>query len=88
MSETKYHNNSTIIEGYTYIYNRVLSALADDGMVDEATRVQFAKRITDAIWELHLSVNESSHRLEKYNNFSNTKSMVSSIIRSINLNEK
>lgn len=69
-------------EGYTYIYNRILSALQDDNVVDEALRVNYAKRITDAIWQVHLSVNKT-WSTEKYNNFANTKSMVSSIISNL-----
>jgi len=67
---------------YTYIYNRILSALMDDNVTDEAMRIAFAKQITDAIWQVHLSVNRA-WSTEKYNNFANTKSMVSSIISNI-----
>lgn len=74
--------NEFVQEGYTYIYNRILSALQDDNVVDEALRVNYAKRITDAIWQVHLSVNKT-WSTEKYNNFANTKSMVSSIISSL-----
>jgi hypothetical protein len=88
MSETNANINdgsyTTLTDGYTFIYNRILSSLLDDGVLDGAARIQSAKRITDAIWELHLSVNGNLARSEKYNNYSNTKSMVSSIIRSFN----
>lgn len=86
MSETLSHSSPqdpVIAEGYTYIYNRILSALQDDNVNDEPTRIAFAKQITDAIWALHLSVNKV-WPTEKYNNFSNTKSMVNSIINTIN----
>jgi len=69
-------------EGYTYIYNRILSALHDDNVLDETVRINYAKHITDAIWQVHLSVNKT-WSTEKYNNFANTKSMVSSIISSL-----
>jgi len=66
-------------EGYSYIYNRILSALQDDNVIDEVVRINYAKHITDAIWQVHLSVNKT-WSTEKYNNFANTKSMVNSII--------
>jgi hypothetical protein len=77
------HQDPILVDGYTFIYNRILSALLDDGVLDDAIRTQFAKRITDAVWELHLSVN-SRPKIEQYNNYSNTKYMISGIIRSIN----
>lgn len=68
-----------VTDGYTYIYNRILSALADDDVNDEQIRVGFAKQITDAIWQVHLSINKT-WSTKKYNNFSNTKAMVNVII--------
>jgi len=73
-----------VADGYTYIYNRILSALADDNVNDEQIRIGFAKQITDAIWQVHLSVNKV-WSTKKYNNFSNTKAMVNSIISDINI---
>lgn len=91
MSETAMHNqvqqDPVITDGYTYIYNRILSALADDNVSDDQVRVGFAKQITDAIWQVYLSVNKA-WSTEKYNNFANTKSMVSSIISDINIVEE
>jgi len=73
-----------VADGYTYIYNRILSALTDDNVNDEQIRIGFAKQITDAIWQVHLSVNKV-WSTKKYNNFSNTKAMVNSIISDINI---
>ena len=82
-------DTSGITDSYTYIYNRVLSALMDDGVIEDVLRIQFARKITDAIWALHLSVNDHEvNRSSYYNNFSNTKSMVNSIVSSINTNNK
>lgn len=86
MSETLSNSSfkdPVITDGYTFIYNRILSALQDDNVNDESVRITFAKQITDAIWALHLAVHKT-WPTEKYNNFSNTKSMVTSIINSIN----
>ena len=80
-------NDSDITNGYTYIYNRVLSALIDDSVIDDDVRVEFAKKITDAVWALHLSINKA-WPTEKYNNFANTKSMVSSIISDISCSQQ
>lgn len=71
-----------INDGYTHIYNRILSALEDDNVDDKSKRIIFARQITDAIWQLVLSVNKP-WPTEKYNNFANTKSMVTSIVSSI-----
>jgi len=76
-----------VADGYTYIYNRILSALTDDNVNDDLVRIGFAKQITDAIWQVHLSVNKA-WSTKKYNHFSNTKSMVNSIISQISTVEE
>lgn len=81
-AHTQDQQDPVIMDGYTYIYNRILSALTDDNVIDEQVRIGFAKQITDAIWQVHLSVNKV-WSTKKYNNFANTKSMVSSIISEI-----
>jgi len=86
-AHTRVQQDPVIMDGYTYIYNRILSALADDNVSDEQVRIGFAKQITDAIWQVHLSVNKT-WSTKKYNNFANTKSMVSSIISDISIVEE
>ena len=81
-AHTQDQQDPVTMDGYTYIYNRILSALTDDNVIDEQIRVGFAKQITDAIWQVHLSVNKV-WSTKKYNHFANTKSMVNSIISEI-----
>jgi hypothetical protein len=48
--------------GYTEIYNSILLSLRND-LVEEKVAIVTAKRLTDAVWDLHLVLNTDSDSL-------------------------
>lgn len=49
---------------YTEIYGLIYSALTIDGLSQESSQ-SFARRVTDAIWDLHLSLNFGEKQLNQ-----------------------
>lgn len=62
-----------MINGYTEIYNSILSSLKSD-LVEQNVALATAKRLTDAIWDLHLVLNTGSASYS--NTIDNVKSLV------------
>jgi hypothetical protein len=65
---------------YTKVYQDILQALKQDYQNVDKDFVQEAKLVTNALWQIHLSTNEPSN---ENNHFSNTKSVISNIIKNI-----
>lgn len=62
MSDSKFGKN-----GYTEIYESLYETLKAD-KIDEKIAVTTAKRLTDAIWDLHLVLNTGSQLLKNTTN--------------------
>jgi hypothetical protein len=58
---------------YTDIYNSILSSLRSD-LVEEKNSIVTAKRLTDAIWDLHLVLNSGTNQLN--NTVENVKNII------------
>lgn len=52
------------VTSYTEIYRLIHGALTVDGLNQESSQ-SFARRVTDAIWDLHLSLNFGEKNLEQ-----------------------
>jgi len=65
---------------YTKVYQDILQALKQDYQNPDRDFVQEAKLVTNALWQIHLSTNGPS---DENNYFSNTKSVISDLINSI-----
>lgn len=68
------YSHSFGYKSYTEIYNDILSALRDDN-VDHLISVVTAKRLSDAVWDLHLVLNSGKEILNT------TSSTVKDIIK-------
>jgi len=55
-------NNEDLKVNYTDIYNYVLESLVKDGIDSSDIQIKYAKRITDAVWDLGLAIN-SQHQM-------------------------
>jgi hypothetical protein len=64
--------------GYTEIYNSIFVSLRSD-LVEEKTAIVTAKRLTDAIWDLHLVLNTGEHSLS--NTVGNVKNILENRIK-------
>jgi hypothetical protein len=64
--------------GYTEIYNSILTSLRSD-LVEEKTAIVTAKRLTDAVWDLHLVLNTGGNSLN--NTVENVKGILENRLR-------